>query len=436
MGTIRIVALLCLLSTGPLSARTLIHAKQLIDGRSARPQENMTLIVNGNRIEGVEKGFVAPGPGDQLIDLKNGTIMPGFMDMHVHLSTEFSQKSYLERYTLNTADYALEAAVRAERTLQAGFTSVRDLGDTDNVTVALRRMIDAGKLQGPRIWTATKSIATTGGHADPTNGARRGMLPEPTPEMGVINGPDEARKAVRQRYKDGADLIKITATGGVLSPAKSGQNAQFTSEELTAIITTARDYGLTVAAHAHGTEGMKRAVLAGVDSIEHGTYMTDEVMQLMKSRGTFFVPTLEAGQWVSEKAKIQDFFPEMVRVKAIAIGPKIMETFSRAVKAGVRLAFGTDTGVSEHGRNAEEFILMVKAGLGPMEAIQLATWNAAQLLKAEDRLGSLEKGKLADVVAVAGNPLQDISLLTKVSFVMKDGQVIRHDASDQRLTAR
>jgi imidazolonepropionase-like amidohydrolase len=436
MGTTRIVALLCLLSTGPLSARTLIHAKQLIDGRSARPQENMTLIVNGNRIEGVEKGFVAPGPGDQLIDLKNGTIMPGFMDMHVHLSTEFSQKSYLERYTLNTADYALEAAVRAERTLQAGFTSVRDLGDTDNVTVALRRMIDAGKLQGPRIWTATKSIATTGGHADPTNGARRGMLPEPTPEMGVINGPDEARKAVRQRYKDGADLIKITATGGVLSPAKSGQNAQFTSEELAAIITTARDYGLTVAAHAHGTEGMKRAVLAGVDSIEHGTYMTDEVMQLMKSRGTFFVPTLEAGQWVSEKAKIQDFFPEMVRVKAIAIGPKIMETFSRAVKAGVRLAFGTDTGVSEHGRNAEEFILMVKAGLGPMEAIQLATWNAAQLLKAEDRLGSLEKGKLADVVAVAGNPLQDISLLTKVSFVMKDGKVIRHDASDQRLSAR
>jgi imidazolonepropionase-like amidohydrolase len=436
MGTTRIVALLCLLSTGPLSARTLIHAKQLIDGRSPRPQENMTLIVNGNRIEAVEKGFVAPGPGDQLIDLKNGTIMPGFMDMHVHLSTEFSQKSYLERYTLNTADYALEAAVRAERTLQAGFTSVRDLGDTDNVTVALRRMIDAGKLQGPRIWTATKSIATTGGHADPTNGARRGMLPEPTPEMGVINGPDEARKAVRQRYKDGADLIKITATGGVLSPAKSGQNAQFTTEELAAIITTARDYGLTVAAHAHGTEGMKRAVLAGVDSIEHGTYMTDEVMQLMKSRGTFFVPTLEAGQWVSEKAKIQDFFPEMVRVKAIAIGPKIMETFSRAVKAGVRLAFGTDTGVSEHGRNAEEFILMVKAGLGPMEAIQLATWNAAQLLKAEDRLGSLEKGKLADVVAVAGNPLQDISLLTKVSFVMKDGKVIRHDASDQRLSAR
>jgi imidazolonepropionase-like amidohydrolase len=436
MGTTRIVALLCLLSTGPLSARTLIHAKQLIDGRSSRPQENMTLIVNGNRIEGVEKGFVAPEPGDQLIDLKNGTIMPGFMDMHVHLSTEFSQKTYLERYTLNTADYALEAAVRAEKTLQAGFTSVRDLGDTDNVTVSLRRMIEAGKLKGPRIWAATKSIATTGGHADPTNGARQGMLPEPTPEMGVINGPDEARKAVRQRYKDGADLIKITATGGVLSPAKSGQNAQFTTEELAAIVGTARDYGLPVAAHAHGTEGMKRAVLAGVDSIEHGTYMTDEVMQLMKSRGTFFVPTLEAGQWASEKAKIQDFFPEIVRVKAISIGPKIMETFSRAVKAGVRLAFGTDTGVSEHGRNAEEFILMVKAGLGPMEAIQLATWNAAQLVKAEDRLGSLEKGKLADVVAVEGNPLQDISLLTKVSFVMKDGKVVRHDAAQQRLSTR
>ncbi len=432
----RIMALFCLLSTSPLQARTLIHAKQLIDGRSSRPQENMTLTIEGNRIVSIEAGFVAPGPNDQLLDLKDSTVMPGFMDMHVHLSTEFSQKSYLERYTLNTADYALQAAVRAGRTLQAGFTTVRDLGDTDNVTIALRRMIDAGEIPGPRIWAATKSIATTGGHADPTNGARRGMLPEPTPEQGVINGPDEARKAVRQRYKDGADLIKITATGGVLSAAKSGQNAQFTSEELTAIMTTARDYGMTVAAHAHGNEGMKRAVLAGVDSIEHGTYMSDEVMQLMKSRGTFFVPTMEAGQWVTEKSKIQDFFPEIVRVKAISIGPKIMETFSRAIKKGVRIAFGTDSGVSEHGRNAEEFLLMVKAGYTPMEAIQAATWNAAQLIQADDRLGSLEKGKLADVVAVQGNPLQNIALLTKVSFVMKDGKVVKHEVKDLKLSAR
>jgi len=436
MGTKRIVALLCLLSTSPLLARTLIHAKNFIDGRSPRLQENMTLIVDGPRIAAIEKGFTAPGPGDQLIDLKNSTIMPGLMDMHVHLSTEMSSKSYLERYTLNTADYALMAAIRAERTLKAGFTTVRDLGDTDNVTIALRRLIDSDQLPGPRIWAATKSIATTGGHADPTNGARRGMLPEPTVEMGVINGPDEARKAVRQRYKEGADLIKITATGGVLSTAKSGQNAQFTSEELNAIISTAKDYGLTVAAHAHGTEGMKRAVLAGVDSIEHGTYMSDEVMQLMKGRGTFFVPTLEAGEWVTEKAKIQDFFPEIVRVKAISIGPKIMDTFARAVKAGVRIAFGTDTGVSEHGRNAEEFILMVKAGYSPMESIQAATWNAAQLLKAEDRLGSLEKGKLADIVAVEGNPLQNIALLTQVSFVMKDGKLIKNTSTATHLSAR
>ncbi|MDQ3235065.1 MAG: amidohydrolase family protein [Pseudobdellovibrionaceae bacterium] len=431
-----IVALLSLLSTSSLGARTFIHAKHLIDGRSTRMQENMTLIVDGTRIEAVEKGFMAPGSGDTLIDLKNSTIMPGFMDMHVHLSSEFSKKSYLERYTLNTADYALQAAVHAERTLKAGFTTVRDLGDTDNVTLALRRFIDAGQWPGPRIWAATKSIATTGGHADPTNGARRGMLPEPTPEMGVINGPDEARKAVRQRYKDGADLIKITATGGVLSAAKSGQNAQFTPDELNAIISTAKDYGMTVAAHAHGADGMKRAVLAGVDSIEHGTYMNDEIMQLMKSRGTFFVPTLEAGQWVTEKAKIQDFFPEIVRVKAIAIGPKIMDTFARALKAGVRIAFGTDTGVSEHGRNAEEFGLMVKAGYAPMEAIRSATWYAAQLLKAEDRLGSLEKGKLADIVAVDGDPLQNIALLTQVSFVMKDGKVMKHEPAAARLSER
>lgn len=428
MQTSHFLAFCGLLLTQPLAARTLIHAKHLIDGRSQRPLDNMTLVIEGNRITAVEKGFVDPGSGDQVIDLKNSTVMPGFMDMHVHLSSEFNQKTYMEKYTLNTADYALQAAVHADRTLQAGFTSVRDLGDTDNVTISLRKMVEAGQLPGPRIFAATKSIATTGGHGDPTNGARHGLLPEPTPEMGVINGPDEARKAVRQRYKDGADLIKITATGGVLSEAKSGQNAQFTQEELNAIITTAKDYGMTVAAHAHGAEGMKRAVIAGVDSIEHGTFMTDEVMGLMKSRGTFFVPTIEAGQWVTEKSKIRDFFPEIVRVKAISIGPKIMETFGRAVKAGLRIAFGTDTGVSAHGKNAEEFVLMVQGGFTPMEAIKAATWNAAQLMKAEDRLGSLEKGKLADIVGVEGDPLEDISLLRQVSFVMKDGKVFKGPA--------
>jgi imidazolonepropionase-like amidohydrolase len=421
----QLVLVVCLGWGASLEAKTLIYAKSLIDGRSREAREQVTILIQGDRIEGVEAGYLRPGRDDKVIDLRQSTVMPGLMDMHVHLSTEFHGKSYMERYTFQTADYALRAAVHAERTLMAGFTTVRDLGDTDNVTISLRSMIDKGIYKGPRIYSAGKSIATTGGHADPTNGARRGLLPDPTPEQGVINGPDEARKAVRQRYKDGADLIKITATGGVLSEARSGQNAQFTDEELAAIIATARDYGFTVAAHAHGTEGMKRAVKAGVDSIEHGTYMTDDIMGLMKSRGTYFVPTLIAGAWVAEKSKVPDFFPELVRVKAATIGPKIADTFAKAVRSGVKIAFGTDSGVSEHGRNAEEFGLMVKAGMKPMAAIQAATVSSAQLLKIDDKLGSIEKGKLADIVAVAGNPLQDIEVMRQVHFVMKGGQVYK-----------
>jgi imidazolonepropionase-like amidohydrolase len=348
------------------------------------------------------------------------------MDMHVHLSSQHGgPQTYLERFSLNEADYALRAANYANITLNSGFTTVRNLGDGYNETVALRNAISKGYATGPRIYTVAKSIATTGGHADPSNGLSHLLRPDVGPKQGVVNGEAEAREAVRTRYQDGADLIKITATGGVLSVAKSGQNPQFMTDELEAIVETAKDYGMTVAVHAHGKEGMKRAIEAGVDSIEHGTYMDDEIRKLMKKHGTYYVPTILAGKFVAEKAKIDGFFPELVRPKAAAIGPLIQNTFEQAHKAGVKIAFGTDSGVSAHGDNAQEFSLMVEAGMKPADALLSATVNSANLLGISDILGTLEEGKLADIVAVQGNPLDDISLMESVSFVMKDGVVYK-----------
>jgi imidazolonepropionase-like amidohydrolase len=336
-----------------------------------------------------------------------------------------SRKSYINEFLSNEADLALTAAHYAGITLQAGFTTVRNPGDSFNVTIALRRAIEAGWVAGPRIFTAGKALGTTGGHADPTNGYRSDLMGDPGPEEGVINSADDARKAVRQRYKEGADLIKITATGGVLSLAKSGQNPQFTLEELEAVVQTATDYGMHVAAHCHGAEGMKRAVLAGVRSIEHGTFMTPEVMELMKERGTYYVPTISAGRFVAEKAEEDDYFPAIVRPKAASVGPQIQDTFAKAYRTGVTIAFGTDAGVGPHGSNALEFIYMVEAGMPAMEAIRSATLTTAGLLGEQERLGSIEAGKLADIIAVEGNPLDDIARLRDVNFVMKDGVVYR-----------
>jgi len=411
----------------PSHARTLVHAGRLIDGVGERPREKATIVIEGDRIVDVASGYLAAGDGDELIDLTGHTVMPGLMDMHTHLMSQMSKNNYIERFTLNPTDNAVRATVYAERTLMAGFTTVRDLGDDGHVIVSLRNAINGGWLPGPRIYTAGKSIATTGGHADPTNGWRADLMGDPGPHEGVINGPDDARKAVRQRYKEGADLIKITATGGVLSMASSGLNPQFTDAELEAIVETAHDYGFIVAVHAHGAEGMKRAVLAGVTSIEHGTFMTDEIMQLMKKRGTYYVPTMLAGVFVAEKAKEEDYFPAIVRPKAAAIGPQIHDTFARAYKAGVKIAFGTDSGVSPHGENAREFALMVEAGMPPMKAIQAATMEGARLLRVEKDLGSIEKGKFADLVAVAGDPLEDIAIMTDVRFVMKAGVVYKNE---------
>jgi imidazolonepropionase-like amidohydrolase len=407
-------------------ADTLIHAGKVFTGTSNSLQENVTIVVEDNKIKAVKKGFAEAQEGDTVIDLKTSTVMPGLMDMHVHLSSQHGgPQTYLERFSLNEADYALRAANYAKITLDSGFTTVRNLGDGYNETVALRNAISKGYATGPRIYTVAKSIATTGGHADPSNGLSHLLRPDVGPKQGVVNGEAEAREAVRTRYQDGADLIKITATGGVLSVAKSGQNPQFMTDELEAIVETAKDYGMTVAVHAHGKEGMKRAIEAGVDSIEHGTYMDDEIRTLMKKHGTYYVPTILAGKFVADKAKIDGFFPELVRPKAAAIGPLIQNTFEQAHKAGVKIAFGTDSGVSAHGDNAQEFSLMVEAGMKPADALLSATVNSANLLGISDILGTLEEGKLADIVAVQGNPLDDISLMESVSFVMKDGVVYK-----------
>ena len=412
---------------GAAGARTLIHAGRLIDGVGGAARENVSIVVDNGRITDVTPGFAPPAAGDELIDLRDHTVLPGLMDMHTHLSFELSERSYLEEFTLNPTDNAIRATAYARRTLLAGFTTVRDLGDDGVTTVSLRNAIAAGYAVGPRIYTAGKAIATTGGHADPTTGWCFALKGDPGAREGVVNGVDDARKAVRQRYKDGSDLIKITATAGVLSLGASADNAQFTEEELRAIVETAKDYGFTVAAHAHGTEGMLRAVRAGVTSIEHGTYMTDEVMKAMKRHGTWYVPTLLAGVTVAEKAREEGFLPDVVRPKAERVGAQIQETFARAVKAGVPIAFGTDTAVSPHGENAREFELLVANGMSPMEAIRAATMSSARLLRADSDLGSVEKGKVADLIAVEGDPLRDVSILKDVRFVMKDGVVYKRD---------
>ena len=429
LGLLPLNSVACQSGLEPDTGRVVIHAGRLIDGVSETVRKDVTIRISGERIEAVEEGFQQPALGERLIDLRQSTVMPGWIDMHTHLSSEYSPQSYAEKAFIAGPEMALRGVQYARRTLHAGFTTVRELGDSEGVSVALRNAIRKGWIEGPRIFAAGKSIATTGGHADPTNGLVPHFQGDPGPADGVINGPYEAAKAVRQRYKEGSDLIKITATGGVLSLAVNGQNPQFTDMELEAIVVTAKDYGMRVAVHAHGAEGMKRAIRAGVDSIEHGTFMDDEVIALMKQRGTWYVPTISAGKFVGEKAKLDDYFPAIVRPKAAAVGPQIDATFAKAWKSGVKIAFGTDSGVSPHGENAKEFGFMVANGMPAMAAIKSATIQAATLLGAEKDLGSIEAGKYADLVAVSGDPLEDIRLTEKVGFVMKGGIVYRLETS-------
>ena len=410
-----------LVLSGAAWAETTIHAGRMVDAAAGAVREAVTVVVDGERIKAVEDGY----QGRADIDLKDAFVMPGWIDMHVHIASQRNPASFVERFTLEPADQALRAVPYAERTLMAGFTTVRDTGTSHGLAQSLRRAVAEGHIVGPRIFSSGKGIGTTGGHADPTNGVSEALRGDPGPVDGVVNGTVDAYKAVRARYKAGADLIKITATGGVLSEAKSGQNPQFTEEEIAAIVAAAKDYGFRVAAHAHGTEGMRRAVAAGVDSIEHGTYMSDEVMALMKEKGTWYVPTIVAGMFVMEKAEIEGYFSEAVRPKAAAIGPVIANTFSRAYRAGVKIAFGTDTGVPPHGENWKEFVYMVEGGMPAIEAILSATRSAALLLDQWDALGSIEAGKLADIIATPSDPREDVQAFGQVHFVMKGGTVYK-----------
>ncbi len=403
-----------------------LHCGKIIDVATGKILTEKTIVVSGTTIKNIQNGYVFGTKKDVVIDLKNKTILPGLIDLHVHIESESNPKTYIDRFTDNEADIAFKSTVFAKTTLMAGFTTVRDLGGT-GVNIALRNAISKGIVDGPRIFTAGKSIATTGGHADPTNGRSHEFTGDPGPKEGVVNSPEEGRKAVRQRYKDGADVIKITATGGVLSVAKNGKNPQFTIDEIKAITETAADYGMLTAAHAHGDEGMQRAIKGGIKTIEHGSYMSEVTMDLMKQYNAYMVPTITAGKQVAEKAEVPGYFPDVVAVKAREIGPLIQGTFGKAFKKGVNIAFGTDAGVFPHGLNAKEFGYMVEAGMPAIEAIQSATITNAKLLGMANEIGQVKEAFLADIIAVSGDPLKEVSVLENIAFVMKNGVIYKNE---------
>ena len=407
-----------------------VHCGQLFDAASGRMRGETSIVVRGERIESVQAGAIALPTGATAIELGSATCLPGLIDAHNHLTFETSPTGYTDQFRWNVADYAVRSTVYARRTLEAGFTTVRNLGDGSGESIALRNAINAGIVPGPRIFTAGVAIGSTGGHADGTDGYRKDLAGDPGPDEGIINGPDDGWKAVRQHYKDGVDAIKIMPSGGVLDESSSADNPQMTLDEIKAVVAAAHDYGFTVAAHAHGAEGIRRAVVGGVDSIEHGTFMDDADMKLMKEHGTWYVPTIIAGKYVEEKANVPGYYPAQIAAKARQVGPVIQQTASRAYKAGVKIAFGTDAAVYPHGQNAKEFAYMVEAGMPAAYALQAATTHAAELLKKSKDLGSIEAGKYADIVAVSGNPLDDITVMQKVGFVMKAGQVYKLDGRE------
>ena len=420
--------ILLLLSVLTASAQDIyIHAGKIYDTNSGKLSSEKTIIISDNIIKSIENGYKEASEDDiKIYDLKSKVVLPGLIDFHVHMESQSGgQDRYVRRFQDNKADVAFRSSVIAKKTLMSGFTSVRDVGGS-GVNISLRNAINNGVIPGPRIFTSGKTIATTGGHGDRTNGFRDDLVADPGPEQGVVNSIADARKAVRFRYKNGADLIKITATGGVMSLAKNGQNPQFTEEVIREIVKTADDYGMHVAAHAHGDEGMFRAVNAGVTTIEHGSIMADRTMRLMKEKQTYLVPTISAGEHVVKMAKIPGYYPEIIIPKALEVGVQNKATTKKAYKMGVPIAFGTDAGVFPHGDNAGEFVYMKEIGIPAEYSLNSATITNAKLLNMENLLGQLKEGFYADIIAVDESPLENIATLENEIFVMKDGKVYKN----------
>ncbi|MFG0300292.1 MAG: amidohydrolase family protein [Phycisphaerales bacterium JB047] len=414
-----------------LAAETaLIHCGHLIAVPGQPTQSKMTIVVIDDRIDRVIAGYAQPenlgfDENTTVIDLTEHWVVPGLIDCHTHLTGQI--KPALERMRSRMqegeAHAAIDAVANAHKTLMAGFTTVRNVGSPGSVGLALRDRINQGVVPGPRMFVSGPPVSVTGGHGDPTNSLSPALRPDLDDQLAPADGPYEARKAVRARIREGVDLIKITATGGVLSPTAAGVEQQFFVDELESIVQAARTMGRKVAAHAHGTNGINAALRAGVDSIEHGTYLDDESIDLFKKTGAYLVPTIHAGKFVEEKAKVDGYFPPSIRDKAAAVGPLIQDSFARAYNAGVNIAFGTDVGVGAHGTNALEFIYMHEAGMTPEDCLISATINAAKLIGAQDQLGTLESGKYADLIALPRDPMADVTAYQDVMFVMKGGEV-------------
>lgn len=406
--------------------RTVIHCGTLLAVPGESPRPRASIVIEGDRIVEVVGGFVRP-EGAEIIDLSRHFVLPGLIDCHTHITSELRAMDERLRRTLTEepTHAAIDGTVYARRTLAAGFTTIRNVGSLGSDIYALRDRIADGVIEGPRILAAGQSIAVTGGHADRTNGISPILRPEMTPMQGIADGPYEMRKAVRERVKRGSDLIKITATGGVLSNTAAGINQQMFEDEILAVVETAHSMGRRVAAHAHGADGIKAALRAGVDSIEHGTYLDDEAIALFLRTGAYLVPTMHAGRFVTEKAAEPGYFNPAIKAKAEAVGPTIAQSVARAHRAGVKIAFGTDVGVGAHGTNAREFLYMHEAGLSPMECIRTATVNAADLCGLASEIGTIEAGKSADIIAVSGDPLKELATLLDVQFVMARGTVFK-----------
>lgn len=399
---------------------TYIHAGRLLaDPASGRVETNKTIVVTAGKVVGIRDGFVGEG---RIVDLRDQFVMPGFIDSHVHLTFESSPTSRLDAVTKSTVDQAFDGVVFAKRTVRAGFTTVVDLGSDPQAINALRDATATGKVVGPRI-IAAGGVAAHGGHGD-VHGYRQEIIDlfrSPT----LCSGADDCARAVRLAVQQGADVIKTASTGGVMSNTAAGLGQQMSDAELIAIVDTAHRLGRKVAAHAHGTDGVNAALRAGVDSVEHGTYLDAESIRLFKAKGSYLVPTLLAGDTVARQAETADWMPAPVRAKARTVGPLMVDALRRAHEGGVRIAFGTDSAVSKHGENAREFALMVKAGLTPLETIKSATVWAAAHAGLETEIGTLAAGKSADIVAVKGDPLTDVSSLETMGFVMARGVVVR-----------